>query len=116
MLPIEDLFTLALGAASLTGEKAQELLETMKVQGHLGENEGKELLNKLLEAAKERKQQVEQMVQDALREQMKKAGLCTKSELAQLRGEVEALRKALERLQQEQAESPESSGEDTAGE
>ena len=116
MFPIEDLFALALGAASLTGEKAQELLETMKVQGHLGENEGKELVEKLVEAAKERKQQVEQMVQDALREQLKKAGLCTKGELAQLRGEVEALRKSLERLKEKLNETGEPSGEDTAEE
>ena len=76
------------------------MLETMRVRGHLGEDEGKQLAEELLQAARKRRLELEQLARDLVREQLAKAGFCTKSELETLRGELDALKKQLEALEQ----------------
>lgn len=100
MIPLEELLAVAIGAASVTTERAQQMLETMRVRGHLGEDEGKQLIEELAEAAQKRRIEIEQLARDLVREQLAKAGVCTKGELEILRGEVDALRKQIADLEQ----------------
>jgi len=100
LISLEELIAVALGAASVTTERAQQMVETLKVKGHLGEDEGKQLMDELVEAAQKRRIELEQLARDLVREQLARAGVCTKGELETLRGEVDALRKQIADLEQ----------------
>jgi polyhydroxyalkanoate synthesis regulator phasin len=100
LIPLEELLAIAIGAASVTTERAQQLLETLRVRGRLGEDEGKQLVEELLETAKKRRAELEQLAKELVREQLAKAGVCTKGELESVRGELDALRRQLVELEQ----------------
>ncbi len=85
----------AVGAMTLTQKKAEELLSEMREKLNISEEEGKDFLKKIQEAAA----QSQEKMQDQAREEVKKAcermGVVTAEEFDKLKKKVTKLEKKL---------------------
>jgi len=81
---LEKTFMTALGAASLSQKKAEELLQELKEKFNVSEEEGKALLNKMQETVKANQEKLESMAQEEVKKACDRVGLVTKEEFARL--------------------------------
>lgn len=88
---LEKTFMTALGAASLSQKKAEELLQELKEKFNVSEEEGKALLNKVTETAKANQEKLESMAQEEVKKACDRLGLVTKEEFAGLEKRLAAL-------------------------
>ena len=88
---IEKTLMTALGAASLTQKKAEELATELKNRFHLSEDEGKELVDKLKTKVTERQEQLEAQANEEISKACERVGLVTQQEFNTLAERVEKL-------------------------
>ncbi|TYO98305.1 poly(hydroxyalkanoate) granule associated protein phasin [Geothermobacter ehrlichii] len=92
---IEKAMLTAMGAASLSQKKAEELLADMKERLNLSEDEGRALLQKLQETAKVNQAKLEELAQQEVEKACKRLGVVTADEFQKLRKKVSQLEKKL---------------------
>ena len=92
---VEKTLLTGIGAVALTQKKAEELIDDLKVRMNLTEEEGKNLLGKLREAAKENQKKLEEMAQDEVKKACERVGVVTTKEFEKLQSKVEQLEKQL---------------------
>jgi polyhydroxyalkanoate synthesis regulator phasin len=80
-----------LGLALLTKEKAEEVVKDLTRQAELSEQEGKELLDGLLERSEEARRDVQSRLEETISAAVKRLNLATKDEVANLRAKVDEL-------------------------
>lgn len=95
---VEKTLLAGLGAVALTQKKAEDLIDELKDKLNLSEDEGKKLLEKLQDAAKESQQQLEQMAREEVKKACERAGVATETEVAELKKKVGELEKQLKAL------------------
>ena len=92
---IEKTLLAGIGVVSLTQKKAEELIDDLKDKLNLSEDEGKKLLEKLTEAAKENQQRLEDLARDEVKKACERIGVVTEEEFAGLKKKVAELEKQL---------------------
>ncbi|MEJ2698767.1 MAG: phasin superfamily protein [Desulfuromonadales bacterium] len=92
---IEKTLLTGIGALSLTQKKAEELVQEFRDQLNLSEEKGKDLLNKLQQAAEENQEKLEKMAREEVLKTCQDMGLVTMEEFEKLRKKVHQLEKQL---------------------
>ncbi|PLX79899.1 MAG: phasin superfamily protein [Desulfuromonas sp.] len=95
---IEKAALTAMGAVALSQKKAEELLGDLKSRYDMTEEEGKEFLNKLQDAAKQNQEKLEEMAQEEVKKTCERMGVVTQDEFAKLQKKVQQLEKKLKEL------------------
>ena len=91
----EKTFLAGLGALVLTQKKAEELIDDLKERMNLTEEEGKNLLEKLRDAAKDNQHKLEELAQEEVKKACERIGVVTTEEFEKLQKKVEQLEKQL---------------------
>jgi len=92
---LEKTLLTGIGAMALTQKKAEELIEDLKKRMNLTEEEGKNLLEKLRDAAKDNQKKLEEMAQDEVKKACDRIGIVTAEEFEKLQSKVDKLEKQL---------------------
>ncbi len=95
---VEKTLLTGIGAVALTQKKAEELIDDLKKRMNLTEEEGKNLLEKLRDAAKDNQKRLEEMAQNEVKKACDRAGVMTSEEFKKLQEKVEKLEKQLKAL------------------
>lgn len=88
---IEKTLLTALGAASLTQKKAEELATDLKQRFNLSEEEGKELAGKIQSKVSDQQAKFEQQANQEVRRACERIGLVTQHQLEELTQRVAKL-------------------------
>jgi len=86
----------------LTKEKLEELKNDLIEKGNVTQEEGKQLLEEMFKKSEEAKDQIEQKIQDAVTDQLRKQNVATADDIAELKSQVEELKAMLERMSAEE--------------
>ncbi len=92
---VEKTLLTGIGAMALTQKKAEELIDDLKKRMNLTEEEGKNLLDKLRDAAKDNQKKLEEMAQDEVKKACDRIGVVTTEDFIKLQKKVEQLEKQL---------------------
>ena len=92
---IEKTMLAGFGALSLTQKKSEELLKEIKERIDLTEDEGKQLLSRLQDSAKENQQKFEDLAREELKKAGSRMGFVPKEEFEALSKKVAKLEKQL---------------------
>ena len=92
---VEKTLLTGIGAVALTQKKAEELIDDLKKRMNLTEEEGKNLLEKLRDTAKENQKRLEEMAQTEVKKACDRVGVVTTEDFAKLQEKVEKLEKQL---------------------
>lgn len=92
---LEKTLLTAMGAVSLSQKKAEELLQELKQKFNVTEEEGKALISKLQETAKENQKKLEELALQEVKNAAERFGLVSKEEFDKLAKKVHALEKKL---------------------
>lgn len=92
---IEKTLLTALGAATLSQKKTEEFLGELKQRFDVTETEGKQLLERLEQAAKENQQKLSEMATAEVQDSCRRLGLVTRDEFDKLAKKVASLEKKL---------------------
>ena len=92
---VEKTLLTGIGAMALTQKKAEELIDDLKKRMNLTEEEGKNLLDKLRDTAKDNQTKLEKMAQDEVKKACDRIGVVTTEEFKKLQHKVEQLEKQL---------------------
>jgi polyhydroxyalkanoate synthesis regulator phasin len=95
---VEKTLLTGIGAVALTQKKAEELIDDLKKRMNLTEEEGKNLLEKLRDAAKDNQKKLEEMAQTEVKKACDRVGVVTAEEFTTLQEKVEKLEKQLKAL------------------
>ncbi|MDY0212912.1 MAG: phasin superfamily protein [Desulfuromonadaceae bacterium] len=88
---VEKTLLTAIGAASMTQKKAEEVVNELKERFNLTEEEGRRLKEKVKTAAIERRDQLQQEATREVRGAAERMGLVTKTDLTALEDRIAAL-------------------------
>ena len=92
---LEKTLLTGIGAVALTQKKGEELIEDLKKRLNLTEEEGKNLLEKLRDAAKDNQKKLEEMAQSEVKKACERIGVVNVEEFEKLQSKVEKLEKQL---------------------
>ena len=92
---VEKTLLAGIGALSLTQKKAEEVIADLKERLNLTEEEGKNLLDKLQDAAKENQQKLEGLACEEVKKACARVGVVTEEEFSKLQKKVDQLEKQL---------------------
>lgn len=95
---VEKTLLAGIGALALTQKKAEEVIEDLKERLNLTEEEGTKLRDKLLDAAKENQQKLEDLACEEVKKACERVGVVTEEEFSKLQKKVEHLEKQLKLL------------------
>ena len=85
------------GLAVLTKEKIEETVREIVKKGHLSEQEGKELINDLVEKSKKAKKDLRENIETTLQEILQRLNIPTRKDVEELKARLERLEKAAEK-------------------
>lgn len=92
---LEKTLLAGMGAVSLSQKKAEELLQELKQRLNVSEEEGKALLERLQESARENQKKLEELARDEVRLACERMGVVTREDFEKLRKKVVQLEKQL---------------------
>ena len=95
---LKNMFFICAGAAFLTKEKLEELKAELVEKGKVTQEEGKQLIEDMFKKSEEAKNQLEDKIQHAVTDQLKKRNVATGEDLAELKSQVEELKAMLEKM------------------
>lgn len=85
----------AVGAMTLSQQKAEELMTELRQKMGVSEEEGRAFLRKVQDAAEANQKKLEELAQEEVRKASERMGLVTKEELTKLKKRVALLEKKL---------------------
>jgi polyhydroxyalkanoate synthesis regulator phasin len=95
---LKNMFYIGAGAAFLTKEKLEELKADLIETGKVTKEEGKQLIEEMFKKSEEAKKQLEQKIQDAVTDQLRKKNVATGDDIAELKSRIEELKAILEKM------------------
>jgi len=81
---IKKIGLMGVGLAAMTEEKAKEIVSEMEKKGEISKEEGKKLVNEIMEERKKQRKEMEEKVSSEVEKAMTKAGLATKDDVKKL--------------------------------
>ncbi len=79
------------GAAALTREKVEGLVDELVKKGEIASKEGPKLVKDLLQESQKAKKELEERVEEATQKALKKLRLATRAEVEELKAKLEEL-------------------------
>jgi polyhydroxyalkanoate synthesis regulator phasin len=95
---LEKTLLAGMGALSLSQKKAEELIQELKQRFNVSEEEGKALLARLQEGARENQQKLEELAREEVRLACERMGVVTREDFDKLAKKVAHLEKQLKAL------------------
>jgi len=92
---LEKTILAGMGAISLSQKKAEEFIQELKQRLNVSEEEGKALLEKLQDAARENQKKLEELAREEVRKTCERMGVVTADEFERLQKRVQKLEKQL---------------------
>jgi polyhydroxyalkanoate synthesis regulator phasin len=92
---LEKTILAGMGAVSLSQKKAEEFILELKQRFNVSEEEGKALLDKLQDAARENQKKLEELAREEVRKTCDRMGVVTSDEFEKLQKRVHKLEKQL---------------------
>src|SRR3970040_1505407 len=83
---------------SLTQEKIEEFTQEMIKQGEMGKEEGKKFVKEILSEKEKQLKDIEEKINERVRENIKKSGVVMKSDITALERKIEKLEKTIQSL------------------
>lgn len=88
---LERVFLLGVGAASITREKVQELVDELVKKGQLTKEEGEALLDKTAERAREQSVNIKEMASDAYQDTLRTMNIARQEQIEELEHRIAVL-------------------------
>ena len=95
---VEKTLLTAVGAMTLSQQKAEELLSELRKKLDISEEEGKNLLKKIQETAEKNQQELESLAHEEVKKACARLGVVTTDEFDKLKRKVSQLEKKLKEL------------------
>lgn len=92
---LEKTLLTALGAATLSQKKAEELIQELRQKFNVTEEEGKAFLGKVQDMAKQNQEKLEKLAQEEVTKACGRLGVVTQDEFDKLKKKVAQLEKKL---------------------
>ncbi len=92
---LEKTMLTAVGAMTLSQQKAEELLTELRQKLNVSEEEGKSFLKKVQEAAQKNQEKLEELAQEEVKKACDRMGVVTLEEFDKLKKKVTQLEKKL---------------------
>ena len=92
---VEKTLLTGIGAVALTQQKAEELVSDLKKRMNLTEEEGKNLLGKLKNAASENQKKLADLAQEEVKKACERIGVVTAADFEKLQKKVTQLEKKI---------------------
>lgn len=96
---LKNLLYLGAGAAFVTKEKIEELKNDLIDKGKLTQDEGKQFVDELLKKSDDIKGKLEEKINEVVAERLEKMNVARSDDIADLRAQIQELRKLIEKLQ-----------------
>lgn len=87
-----------IGVISLTQEKIEEFTQEMVKKGELSKDEGKKFVKEVLSEKEKQLKEMEDKINEKVRENLKKSGVVMKSDVAALERKIEKLEKTIQSI------------------
>lgn len=92
---LEKALLTALGAATISQKKAEELIQELRQKFNVSEEEGKAFLGKVQDMAKQNQEKLENLAQEEIKKACERMGVVTQDEFDKLKRKVAQLEKKL---------------------
>lgn len=87
-----------IGVISLTQEKMEEFTQEMVKKGEISKDEGKKFVKDILSEQEKQLKEIEEKINETVRENLKKSGVVMKSDIASLERKIEKLEKTIQSM------------------
>ena len=91
---LDKAFNLGLGAVIMTKEKAEKMVNELIKKGELRQEEAKKMVQELVSRGEQNRRELRDEIRTAVRETLSEMNVVFKSDIDQLEGEIELLRKS----------------------
>jgi polyhydroxyalkanoate synthesis regulator phasin len=98
---LEKTLLTAVGAMTLTQKKAEELLQELREQLNVSEEEGKAFLQKIQDAAAENQKKLQEQAREEVKKSCERMGVVTSAEFDKLKKKVSQLEKKIQQSSSE---------------
>lgn len=88
---------MSLGLAFVTKDKIEVFVKELVEKGKLSGNEGKEFFENLLQKSEESSLQIEEKINKAVKDSLKKMNIATQDDLLKITRQLEELKKSVEK-------------------
>ncbi len=95
-ITLEDLVKMGLGTVFLAKEKVEGLVDEAMKAGEVSKEEVEDFFEKLKKESVKKSKEIDKKIKGELHTELKSLGLATKEDIASLRREITALKKAIE--------------------
>lgn len=95
---VEKTLLTAVGAMTLSQQKAEEVLAELRKKLNISEEEGKNFLKKVQETAQKNQEELQSLAQEEVRKACDRMGVVTTEELEKLKKKVAQLEKKLKEM------------------
>ena len=107
---LKDWIATGLGLALLTKDKAEEMVQNLVREGKLSREEGRELLDHLIQRAQQEKDELQRRADGEIRRLLDAAGLARREDVKRLEAYIEKLEARIERLEASAVDASEPEG------
>ncbi|MDP2767428.1 MAG: phasin family protein [Candidatus Methanoperedens sp.] len=87
-----------IGVISLTQEKVEEFSQEMIKKGEISKEEGKKFVKEVLSEKEKQLKDIEEKINERVRENIKKSGVVMKSDIESLERKIEKLEKTIQSM------------------
>jgi polyhydroxyalkanoate synthesis regulator phasin len=98
---LEKTLLTAVGAVTLTQKKVEELLQELREQLNVSEEEGKAFLQKIQDAAAENQKKLQEQAREEVKKSCERMGVVTSAEFDKLKKKVSQLEKKIQQSSSE---------------
>ncbi len=100
---LKDMLYAGIGLAAITKEKAEEAIAELIKKGEMSKEEGKDLLNTLMNKMQAESEKLKQKISEQVEHTITSMNLVRKSELDEVLQRLDELEKKLEEIQSKEA-------------
>lgn len=95
----KELLYAGIGLATLTKEKAEEIVAELIKKGELSKDDGIEALNSLISKMQEEKEKLKKKIQEQVENAISSMDLVKKSEIEEIKGRLQVLEEKISKIE-----------------
>lgn len=99
---LRKILVASIGAAVLTREKVEGLVDELVKRGEIASKEGPKLVKELLKESQKAKKELEEKIEEATQKTLKKLRLATRAEIEELKIKLEKLEKKIGKMEEKE--------------